>query len=81
MQQIESQTALKALPGLIAQVEAGEEIVLLRAGKAVARIVPEANETDEPPELTPEQQAQARIAIVPPIHPALASGSHFEEPY
>lgn len=41
MHQTDLQEASAALPALVAQVEAGEEVVLTRGGRAVARIVHE----------------------------------------
>lgn len=63
MQRIEVQDASSTLPALVAQVEAGDEIVLTRAGKPIARIVPEMNGGEHPSELTPNQQARARAAM------------------
>ncbi len=62
MQQTELHEASAALPALVAQVEAGDEVVLMREGRVVARIVPE---SDKEPisELTPEEQARAKRAL------------------
>ncbi len=63
MQQIEIMDAGRVLPALLDQVEAGDEIVLTREGKPIARIVLEASKESEPSELTLEQQARAKRGI------------------
>ena len=63
MQQIDVQEASATLPALVAQVESGDEIVLTREGKAVARIVVEQSDAERLSELTPKQQARAREGL------------------
>ena len=54
MRQVSLRDANQNFAKLIAEVEAGEQVVLTRRGRPVARIVPE---TPRKRELTPEQQA------------------------
>jgi prevent-host-death family protein len=63
MQQIEIADIRASLPSLLQRVESGDEILLTREGRPVARIIPEARAVSEGSELSPEQQARARGAM------------------
>ncbi len=62
-QQVEVTTTHQVLSALVQRVESGDEIILTRGGRPIARIVPELRAENGSSELTPEQQARAREAI------------------
>ena len=63
MVQIDLAEASASFPSIVAQVEAGDEVVLTREGKPIARLIPEMDGAGRHAELTPEQQKRAREAI------------------
>ncbi len=64
MQQIiELTTSTEDLSAIVQRVEGGDEIVLTRAGRPIARLVPEPAGDGQPSELTQEEQARAREAV------------------
>lgn len=63
MQQIEIDSVRASLPSLLEQVESGDEILLTREGRPVARIIPETRAVIEGSELTHEEQARALRAM------------------
>ncbi len=62
-QLVDVTTTDHTLSVLVQKIESGDEIVSTREGRPVARIVHEADDVHLPSELTPEQQATARLAM------------------
>jgi prevent-host-death family protein len=61
MKNVGIKEARQNLPGLIDQVEAGEEIIITRSGKAVAKLVPAPIIRRELPSLTAFRQSIGTI--------------------
>ena len=61
MKEIGIKQARQTLPELIDQIEAGEEIVLTRRGKVVARLIPAPRETKTLPPLKEFRQRVAQL--------------------
>lgn len=59
------------LSGLLTRVEAGEEIIIARRGKAVARLVPEHPDSMNAADIFRECWADISIDIEPAPEPAL----------
>ena len=80
MRQVSLREANQNFAKLIAEVEAGEQVVLTRRGRPVARIVPEARKKRE---LTPEQQAayERLVALMNRGHRGGGQGVNRDEIY
>ncbi len=79
MRQVSLREANQNFSRLIAEVEAGEQVVLTRRGRPVARIVPEARRR----QLTPEQQAayERMMALMNRGHRSGGQGVNRDEIY